>query len=120
MHLGLILNNGCALSSIVFMTLIISEAFEASIYFVNASVLLPLLMVPPMSVVTSKLFNCMKLDAILRIAASLQMLGALLRMVAMFDHSFTWIFLGYLCFGLALSIALNCINVTANQWFPQN
>jgi hypothetical protein len=120
LHSGLLFNACIAVTAYIFMPKLIVESFKENPYVVNLSILLHLAIVAPSSVLTSKMYNCLKLDEVLRIAATLQIMGSLLRMLAFVDGNFKWIFLGQLPMFVSQSMCINSVTYTANAWFAQN
>jgi hypothetical protein len=75
------------------------------------------LIVAPTSFLTAKMYNFLKFDQVMRIVATLQIAGAMLRMLAVFDGNFKWIMAGQLPLMISTSICLNSVTHTANIWF---
>lgn len=115
--MGLIFNTSLAHQSIAAVTSEVAAGFGVSILFVNLSITLVPLIFLPFSFLASWMYTKYRRDKVLKFAAFVQILGALIRMSSAITGTFLPIFIGALTLAATAPFGFNSISLIANVWF---
>ena len=118
--MGLIFNTSLAHQAIAAVTEQVNDAFGVGIIWVNLSITLAPLIYIPFSFLATYMFNNMRRDKVLKIAALMQIVGALTRMGSALTQSFWPIFVGSLILASTAPFGFNSISLIANVWFADS
>lgn len=115
--MGLIFNTSLAHQAIAAVTTQVQQGFGCSLLFVSSSITLAPLIYIPFSFLSIYLFNTYRRDKVLKGAAAVQIIGALVRMSAAYFETFEPIFIGSLMLAATTPFGFNSISMIAEVWF---